>query len=285
MAEETLISWTDHTFNAWMGCTKVSEGCKFCYAETLTKNRMGLHLWGPNAQRQVTKSPWDNVRKWEREAAKATVPGNYGDAVLGAPIPTPATEGLDGVAITPHLVFTGSLMDWAEARPDLDPIRARMWQLIRECPHLWFQMLTKRPENIPNCLPPDWGSTGYANVWLGTTIEDNRVKWRADELRKNRARVHFISYEPAIGPADEVDLADIEWVICGGESGPGYRPLDMQWARDMRNRCVAQGTAFFMKQDAAYRTEINPFLVEEDGSKWAWKQYPGKLDQPVRMAA
>jgi protein gp37 len=306
MADETLIAWTDHTLNLWMGCTKVSEGCRNCYAETLTTNRMGLHLWGPNAQRQETKGPWQNVRKWERAAA-ALHTGHYGVAVIDSPTPVsvgPHWSMASGKHFTPHLVFLGSLMDWAEARPDLDAIRVRMWQTIRECPHLWFQMLTKRPENIPNCLPPDWGA-GYPNVWLGTTIEDNRVKERAHYLRGIPARVRFISYEPAIGPADEVDLTGIHWVICGGESGPGYRPLDMQWARDMRNRCVAgqrlpgraplyypkqhnvgaDPVAFFMKQDAAYRTEINPFLVEEDGSKWAWKQYPGKLDAPVRMAA
>src|SRR5262249_27620093 len=149
-----------------------------------------------------------------------------------------------GRAYTPHLVFTGSLMDWAEARADLNPLRERVFEVIRNSPHLTFQMLTKRPDNIANCLPDDWGDEGYPNVWLGTTIEDNRVKWRAEELKKNPARVHFISYEPAIGPFDEVDLTDIEWVICGGESGSGYRPLDMQWARDVRDRCVAGGVAF-----------------------------------------
>lgn len=264
MAENTLIAWTDKTLNLWMGCNKVSEGCRNCYAATLTKNRMGLSLWGLKAKRQETKGPWQNVKKWEREAAAGAV-GNLGPG-------------------QPTLVFLGSLMDWAEDRRDLDPIRVRMWELIRKSPHLTFQMLTKRPENIPNCLPPDWGE-GYPNVWLGTTIEDNRVKHRADALRAVNARHRFISYEPAIGPANEVDLTGIDWVICGGESGPGYRPMDMQWARDIRDRCVAAGIAYFHKQDAAHRTEIRPFLVEEDGTEWAWKQYPGKLDPPVRVAA
>lgn len=281
MAQETKISWTDHTFNPWLGCTKVSDGCRNCYAETLSKNRMGLALWGPTAPRQLTKSPWQKVRSWERTAALGTTPGHYGDAVLGASTPTAATEGLDGVSFTPHLVFTGSMMDWAEDRPDLVPFRERMWDVIRQSPHLWFQLLTKRPENIGRFLPDDWGPNGYANVWHGTTIEDNRVKGRADDLRRNPARVHFISYEPAIGPADEVDLEGIEWVICGGESGSGYRAFDMVWARHMRDRCVERGIAFFMKQDAAFRTETNPVLVEADGSAFAWKQYPGKLDPPV----
>ncbi len=288
MAEETIIAWTDHTFNPWMGCQKVSEGCKHCYAETLTKNRMGLKLWGPTAKRQLAKSAWANARSWNRQAARG-VPGNYG------PLP-------DGR--TPHLTFTGSLMDWAEARADLVPFREQMWQTIRESEHLWFQLLTKRPENIPNCLPPDWGR-GYPNVWLGTTIEDNRVAWRARALTAVPAVVHFISYEPAIGPADEVDLDGIEWVICGGESGPGYRHFDMQWARDIRDRCVAgqrrpgpaprfdvhapqvgaDPVAFFMKQGAGWRTELDPFLVEEDGTRWAWKQYPRTPDLPEGVFA
>lgn len=267
MAENTRIAWTDHTANIWLGCVKVSEGCKHCYAETLTTNRMGLKVWGLTAPRQPVKGIWSNLRSWQRAAAS----GAHGH--LGV---------VDGK--TPHLVFTGSLMDWAEARSDLDPLRARMWESIRSSPDLIFQMLTKRPENIPNCLPPDWGA-GYPNVWLGTTLEDNRVKDRAPLLVRNPAVVHFLSYEPAIGPIDDVDLTHIDWIICGGESGPGYRPLDMQWARDVRDRCVPRGTAFFMKQGSAYRTEIDPFLVEPDGSRWAWKQYPvaGHLTPPVRM--
>lgn len=284
MAEETIIAWTDRTANFWMGCAKVSEGCRHCYAETLTTNRMGLHVWGDSAPRQLAKGIWQHVRDWQRAAAPGDTPGNYGYALSDAPRPTATDVRVGRLAFTPHLVFTGSLMDWAEDRADLVDVRQRMWDVIRSSPHLWFQMLTKRPENIRHLLPPDWGPHGYENVWLCTTIEDNRVKVRADHLRQVPARVHFISYEPAIGPLDEVDLTGIEWVICGGESGPGYRPLDMRWARDVRDRCVRDGRAFFMKQGAGWRTEMYPFLVEEDGSRWAWKQYPGKLDPPVRIA-
>lgn len=241
MSERTIIAWTDHTFNPWMGCEKVSEGCRNCYAATLTKNRMGLSLWGKTAPRQVTKSPWQHVRAWERAAA-AGEPGVLGDG-------------------QPHLVFTGSLMDWAEDRPDLNEPRRRMWSLVRACPHLHFQMLTKRPENIAACLPDDWGG-GYENVWLGTTIEDMRVAWRADHLRSVPAMVRFISYEPAIGPLAGIDLTGIDWVIYGGESGPGHRPENKQWARDMHAQCAALDIAFFHKQSAGYRTELG---IELDG--------------------
>lgn len=241
MSEATIIAWTDHTFNAWMGCERVSEGCRNCYAATLTKNRMGLDLWGRKAPRQVTKAPWQHVRAWNR-AAERGEPGLLGSGM-------------------PHLVFTGSLMDWAEDRPDLAEPRRRMWDTIRDCRSLWFQMLTKRPQNILRFLPEDWGD-GYPNVWIGTTIEDNRVAVRGDYLRQVPAVVRFVSYEPAIGPLDQLDLAGIDWVIYGGESGPGHRPEDKQWARDMRSRCVAGGVAFFHKQSAGYRTEMG---IELDG--------------------
>jgi hypothetical protein len=122
MADETIIAWTDHTFNAWMGCTKVSEGCRNCYAETLTTNRMGLKLWGPDAKRQVTKSPWQNVDEWNapRRGGHA---GNYGHRRRRRSRRRGRRRtGRRTVraTFTPHLVFTGSLMDWAEDRRDLD---------------------------------------------------------------------------------------------------------------------------------------------------------------------
>jgi protein gp37 len=109
----------------------------------------------------------------------------------------------------------------------------------------------------------DCSDTGYSNVWLGTTIEDNRVIARANHLRKIPAVVRFVSYEPAIGPLDKLDLAGIDWLIFGGESGPGYRPMDVQWARDIRDRCEAAGTAFFFKQSAGIRTGMGETLDGE----------------------
>ena len=248
MSAETIIAWTDHTFNPWMGCTKVSAGCANCYAESLTKNRMGIAVWGAKATRQITKSPWVNVKQWQREA-KTGRPG-----VLGAG--------------KPHLVFTGSLMDWAEDRRDLDAPRLRMWSVIRSSPDLHFQLLTKRPENVERFLPNDWGD-GYQNVWLGTSIEDMRVAKRADDLRHIPCVVRFVSYEPALGPLDDLDISGFDWVIYGGESGPGHRPEDKQWARAMQAKCRGVGAAFFHKQSAGYRTEMG---IELDGK--IVREYP-----------
>lgn len=228
MGIETVIAWTDHTFNPWMGCVKVSDGCKNCYAEALTKNRMGIKVWGPKSERQVTKSPWANVVAWNKSAKK------------------------DGVI---RRVFCASLCDIFEDHPTANATRPRVWDLIASCQHLHFQLLTKRPERIAQCLPQSWGD-GWGNVWLGTSIEDMRVAHRADCLRSIPAIVRFISYEPAIGNLDALDITGIDWVIYGGESGPGHRPEDKNWARVMRDKCAANGTSFFHKQSAGYKTEM-----------------------------
>lgn len=253
MAEETLIAWTDKTFNAAMGCTKVSDGCKWCYAEALTKNRMGLSLWGPNGSRQITSAAnWKKPKKWNTEAL-----------TLGES----------------QRVFCGSLFDYMEDHPTINEMRPRLWDLIRHTPNLDWQLLTKRPERIAENLPADWGD-GWPNVWLGTSIEDMRVAGRADHLRKIPAVVHFISYEPALGPLDTIDLTNIQWVICGGESGPNFRVMDLAWARSMRRHCEAHGVAYFFKQSSAYRTEMGTTL---DGE--TIKGYPMERRSTTLLAA
>jgi protein gp37 len=237
-----------------MGCTKVSAGCANCYAETLTKNRMGLNLWGANATRQITKQPWKDVLSWQKKAQKGVA------GVLG--------EG------KPQLVFTGSLMDWAEDRADLVSARNQMWDVIKKCDHLHFQMLTKRPENIFKFLPKDWGSEGYPNVWLGTSVEDMRVAGRADILREIPAVVRFISYEPALGSLNDLDLKGIDWVIFGGESGSGFRRANLDWARGMKAKCENDDVAYFFKQSSAFRTEQGSELDGEIVRKFPIPRIP-----------
>lgn len=230
MGDSTAIAWTDHTFNPWMGCHKVSAGCKHCYAEALVKRRFGLRIWGPEGLRQRTSNGvWSKPRRWNREAQSETRPAR---------------------------VFCASLADVFEDEPGPNEWRPEVWALIRETGWLDWQLLTKRPENISRMLPDDWSVANYPNVWLGTSIEDNRVAHRAAELTAVPAHVHFISYEPAIGPLDELNLSNIEWMIFGGESGPGYRAMDVQWARDMKARCEEAQIPFFYKQSAAPRTEM-----------------------------
>lgn len=232
MADRTVIAWTDKTFNPWMGCQKVSDGCLNCYAERLTRSRMGLHLWGGAPRRITSDANWRKPLAWNRKAESS------------------------GVRL---LVFCGSLMDFAEDRRELESPRWKLWQLIKATPSLTWQLLTKRPENLPNVLPRNWGN-GYPNVWLGTTIEDMRVAERADHLRAVPALVRFISYEPALGPLDDLDLTGIRWVVYGGESGTGFRDHDLAWPREMRDRCASLGISYFYKQSPAYRTDLGTTL-------------------------
>lgn len=239
MGEQTSIAWTDHTFNPWMGCERVSEGCRNCYAATFVENRMGLHLWGKQAPRQVTKTPWQQVRQWNKKARDSGVR---------------------------RRVFCASLCDIFEDHPTANETRPKVWDLIRECTALDWQILTKRSHRIAANLPPDWGN-GWPHVWLGVSVEDMRVARRVDDLRQIPAAVRFISYEPALGSLRDLDLDGIDWVIYGGESGPGYRPEDKRWAIEMLEKCKYTNTRFFHKQSAGPKSgtgvELRGYVIQE----------------------
>jgi len=148
--------------------------------------------------------------------------------------------------------------------------------VVRACPHLDFQILTKRPDRITDHLPADWGPAGYPNVWLGVSIENNRYVNRANMLRHIPAVVRFISAEPLLGPLPDLDLSRIDWLIVGGESGPGYRPMDLAWVRELQQRAKGTRTAFFFKQSAAPRTEMG---IELDGR--IQRDYPTPRKAPA----
>lgn len=249
MADKTIIAWTDHTFNVAWGCTKISPGCKNCYADTLSR-RYGQAVWGPtNSRRTFGEKHWREPLAWAEQAKR------------------------DG---RPHRVFTSSMCDVFEDHATIAAERERLWPLIRRTsPWLRWQILTKRADGLAANLPADWP---LENVWLGVSIESQEYAWRADELRALPAVVRFISYEPALGPL-RLDLRGIDWLIFGGESGPGYRPMDPQWARDIRDACRAAGVAFFYKQSAAYRTEMGTVL---DGQ--SVKEYPRERTQAQAAA-
>jgi len=257
MSDKTIIAWTDHTFNAWWGCEKVSDGCRNCYADTLSRRYGHTNLWGPNSQRRTFGDKhWSGPIGWNREAT---------------------AEGRR------HRVFCGSMMDWAEDHATAAEIRPRLWELIRETPMLDWQLLTKRPERIRECLPEDWGN-GYANVWLGTSVESMKVAHRIAHLRVIPAAVRFISYEPALGPLDDADITGIDWVIYGGESGPGYRQHDIAWPRSMRAKCEAHGVAFFFKQSSAPRTEMGITLDGETVRNYPTPRDVGQRQLPLASA-
>lgn len=221
MGENSRIEWTTHTFNPWIGCTKVSPGCDNCYAEAMMDHRYGRVQWGPHGERKRTsRANWRKPYQWNNAA------------VIGEPRPR---------------VFCASLADvFDNAVP---PVwRRDLFDVIRETPNLDWLLLTKRPQNIAKMLPSRWADDDWPNVWLGTTAENQTEydrRWAA--LSAVPARVRFISYEPAIGPLTYI-WGRPDWLICGGESGPGARPMAPEWAAEARDQCRASGIAFFMKQ-------------------------------------
>ncbi len=245
---DSKIEWTDHTFNPWIGCTKVSEACKFCYAETQEALRYKRVEWGPGQPRYRTSdNNWRQPRRWNVEA------GSSGRR---------------------YRVFCASLADVFDHEVP-QAWRIDLFQLIADTEHLDWLLLTKRPENIERMVPKDWGP-GWSNVWLGTTAEN---QGRADErlplLLQTPAVVHFASCEPLLG---EIDLsafmqAGLGWVIVGGETGAGARRMDIAWARSIRDQCVTGGVPFHFKQwgdhDASGRRVGRKNAGRElDGAQW-----------------
>lgn len=219
MSKRTGIKWTDHTWNPWQGCTRVSEGCRYCYAEAGTR-RFGLSVWGESPRRVTSPSGWRKPLNFNREAER------------------------DGVR---RRIFCGSWCDVFEDHPVAEENRPRLWDLIAETPALDWLLLTKRPERIAASLPLTWG-VGWPNVWLGTSIENRATLHRADSLRSIPAAVRFLSCEPLLEPLDELNLSSIDWLIVGGESGPNARPMRPEWAAALRDLCTRAGIPFFYKQ-------------------------------------
>lgn len=234
MGEQTAIAWTDHTFNPWWGCERVSPGCQHCYAETFAK-RTGHDVWGKTAGRRFFGDKhWAEPLRWNAAAEAAGVPAK---------------------------VFCASMADVFEDRPELIEPRARLFDLIEATPQLIWQLLTKRPQNVLDMVPAGWHGAGFAdtparlwprNVWVGTTVEDQQ---RADERIPPLARIpaprRFLSCEPLLGAVNLIAgmrINSVDWVIAGGESGPGHRPLNVDHARYLRDQCADTGTAFFFKQ-------------------------------------
>lgn len=241
MAEVSKIEWTDSTFNPWVGCRKVSPACDHCYAERWAA-RSGQVTWG-GPRRRTSENNWNNPRRWNKKA----------DAFQ-------AEHG------RPQRVFCASLADVFDAEVS-DEWRADLWELIRECDRLVWLLLTKRPKLINHYLPLDM--RGRANLWIGTTVENRKMfDLRVPLLRQVDASIRFLSVEPLLEDiaATPTDLDGIDWVLVGGESGPGFREIRPEWARQWRDTCQAAGVPFHFKQWSGLRPkEIGREL---DGRIW-----------------
>ncbi|MCG5241364.1 phage Gp37/Gp68 family protein [Azospirillum doebereinerae] len=245
MAEVSAIEWTHATFNPWIGCTKLSAACDHCYAETLSKARLGVPWGAGQPRRRTAASTWKAPLSWNRKAAK---------------------EGRR------MRVFCASLADVFDAEVP-DAWRADLFALIDQTPNLDWLLLTKRPAVARKVMPAE----PRPNVWLGTTVEDQKMaEARIPLLLETPAAVRFLSMEPLLGPVNlrQMDAPDafhdhldaltgallinggggpcrhtkLDWVITGGESGPGARPTHPDWFRSIRDQCAAAGVPFLFKQ-------------------------------------
>lgn len=208
---KTKIEWTEATWNPTTGCTKVSEGCKNCYAEKMAKRlqAMGMKRYQNGFQLTLHWDLIDLPLRWKK----------------------------------PRKIFVNSMSDLFH--PEVpDEFIQKVFETMNCASHHIFQVLTKRPERVAAIAHQlNWTS----NIWMGTSVENMRVVERVDQLRKVPARVRFLSCEPLLGPL-KLNLEGIHWVIVGGESGPGARPMDGQWVREIRDQCIKENVAFFFKQ-------------------------------------
>lgn len=240
MAKNSGIAWTDHTFNPWWGCVRVSEGCTHCYAESMAK-RTGHDIWGVDKpHRFFSEKHWKEPLAWNDEAEKARKRA---------------------------YVFCASMADVFEKRDDLIEERKKLWPLIESTPWLIWLLLTKRPENVIEMVPTGWKSQGSPkNVWYGITTEnqtnyDKRINTLQSFRRELDAHKIWLSIEPQIGAIDLRGMRP-DWVIVGGESGAGCRPFDLEWGRSLKQQCDSLGIAFFMKQLGGFpdkRHEMSDF--------------------------
>ncbi|MDR3406217.1 MAG: phage Gp37/Gp68 family protein [Chthoniobacter sp.] len=245
MAKNSPIEWTHHTFNPWWGCTKVSAACDNCYADTWAR-RMGHHLWGADAPRRFfTDHHWKEPLAWNADAEMNKARAR---------------------------VFCASMADVFEKRPELSGPRNRLWKLIDDTPNLDWLLLTKRPQNVGKMVP--WGDKWPDNVWLGTTVEDQTAaEKRLPFLTNYPAAVRFLSCEPLLGPINLVpwfrqkEKYNIDWVIAGGESGHGARPMHPDWASSLLAQCKKAKVPFHFKQwghwvPAELMKDVSPKVIQ-----------------------
>lgn len=299
MGEVTGISWCHHTINIWTGCTRVSEACRFCYAETFSNRDLpNIGKWGPKAPRRpMAESGWKNLEKWNRKAKKA------GER---------------------RRVFCCSLCDIGERNetmpeeswPVVAAQRARLWDEIERCPDLDFLLLSKRIDHLGQLLAARWPGGLPKNIWAGTSVENQEAAdERIPQLVAIPARIRFLSCEPLLGPVNlrlypflsrvsglryqtaaaagdhGVVPPCIHWVIVGGESGAHARPMHPAWARSLRDQCVASGVPFHFKQwgrwspwDPGLPIDVR-HVSARDGAMGAQPGYVGLADPLARIEA
>ncbi|WP_035467349.1 DUF5131 family protein [Alicyclobacillus pomorum] len=231
------IEWTEATWNPTTGCTKVSEGCRHCYAETMAKRlkAMGQPRYQNGFKLTLHEDLVDLPLKWKK----------------------------------PRKVFVNSMSDLFHKDVPTDFI-VRVFATMNAASQHTFQVLTKRPERVAEIAHLlNWTD----NIWMGTSVEDMRVAGRVEHLRRVPAVVRFLSCEPLLGSLADLNLEGIHWVIVGGESGPGARPMDAKWARELRDKCLERGIAYFFKQWGGVQKHRTGRLLDDR----TWDEIPSTL--------
>lgn len=288
MGQKTKIQWTDHTFNPWIGCQKVSAGCRNCYAKAfMTRKDRWSRSWGPpetSERLRTSEDYWKQPARWNKQAKAA---GRR------------------------ERVLCGSLMDIFEDNHQVADWRFDLWQLIEQTPLLDWLLLTKRPENIleMDMAPWTWhrkfnvhdiesrswldGKPGFTpqpenwpnNVWTGASVENQDTADRRIPKLIEVPGKHFLSIEPLLGPVDlSLSLLPycgsikrhIQWIIVGGESGPNYRPMKKDWALSLRDQSVAEDIPFFFKQWGGTK-KINDAWGGNTLNGWHWQEMPEEI--------
>jgi protein gp37 len=231
MAQSSSIEWTDATWNPITGCTKVSPGCRNCYAERIAYRFAGIHGFPKRPHHFDVTLHCERLKqplRWKK----------------------------------PRMVFVNSMSDLFHEAVPIEFVQ-QVFEIMRTASTHTFQVLTKRSSRLLELNTQiDWPP----NVWMGVSIEDQDYRFRIDDLRKTAASVKFLSLEPLLGPMPDLGLQDINWVIVGGESGPKARPIDKQWVVDIKEQCQMASIPFFFKQWGGINKKRNGRQLE--GRTW-----------------
>ena len=251
---ETQIEWTDATWNPVAGCSIVTAGCTHCYAMEMAKRleAMGVEKYAGLTKKSGKRTVWNGL---VREDTKAlTIPLRWRK---------------------PRKIFVNSMSDLFHEEVSDDFI-LKVWRVMRDTPQHNYQILTKRPERLPEMVSNLIGDI-LPNVWLGTSIENAEVAHRIEHLRKAPAAIRFVSFEPLIGSVGAIDLSGIDWAIVGGESGKSARPIREEWIDEIYAQCRTARTAFFFKQWGTWGKDNKKRSKKANGREYrgrTWDQMP-----------
>jgi protein gp37 len=247
VATNSPIEWTDSTWNPVTGCDKISPGCKHCYAERLAHRLQAM-----------------GNKNYQNGFALALQPH-----MLQHPLHWKA----------PKRIFVNSMSDLFHDKVPLEYIQ-RVFHVMNRAAWHQYQVLTKRAERLEEVNDQlTWAS----HIWMGVSVESEKYLYRIDHLRRTKAHVKFLSIEPLLGPLGKLNLGGIDWVIVGGESGPGARPISADWVKDLRNQCRRAGVAFFFKQWGGVQKSKTGRTLE--GRTWDEMPGTGPLVQLPALAA